>query len=186
MSSEPTDAPHSEGDLPENADEVMASLEESLGEEDSQLAGVVGELEKAKDDLARSRADLYNLNQEYSNYVRRAKADASVQRDLGQGEVLSALLSVLDDVEAAREAGELGDGPFAAIASKLEDTLENRFGLERYGVAGEAFDPQLHEALMVQTNPDIEHPQIKQVLQSGYKVKDRVIRATKVMVDNPE
>lgn len=179
MSNEPEENPQGE-------EEVIASLEESLGEEDSQLAATVSELEQVKDDLARSRADLYNLNQEYSNYVRRAKADASTQREVGQCEVLSALLSVLDDVEAAREAGELGDGPFAAIASKIEDTLQNRFGLERYGAVGDDFDPQLHEALMAQTNPEVQHPQVKQVLQSGYRVKDRVIRATKVMVDNPE
>lgn len=152
----------------------------------AQLEATVAELEQAKEDLARARADLYNLNQEYGNYVRRAKSEGTAQRQLGQEEVAEALLGVLDDISAAREAGELGTGPFASIATKLEETLASRFHLERYGAEGDPFDPQLHEALMAQTNPDIEHPVIKQVLQPGYRINDRVLRATKVMVDNPE
>lgn len=164
----------------------MAAFEAALGSEDTHLAQAVGQLEEAKEDLARARADVYNLNQEYGNYVRRAKADAGIQRQRGQEEVAESLLSVLDDIEAARTAGELLEGPFAAIAAKLEETLKSKFGLERFGAEGEDFDPQLHEALMAQTNPDVDHPVIKQVLQPGYRVKEKVLRATKVMVDNPE
>ena len=54
---------------------------------------------------------------------------------------------VLDDIHLARQHGDLESGPFAAIADKLEATL-GRFGLARFGAAGEAFDPTVHEALM--------------------------------------
>lgn len=163
----------------------MTAFEESFGDE-SQLAQTVAELEEANDALARSRADVYNLNQEYSNFVRRAKTDANVQRKEGQIEVIEALLGVLDDLDAARQAGALDGSPFGSIAAKLEEVLATHFGLERYGVPGEEFDPRIHEALMAQTNPEVDHPVVKQVLQPGYRVKERVIRATKVMVDNPE
>lgn len=179
------------GEEPEVPD--MTAFEEGLAEvvseddaEEATATDAAVELEAARDELARARADLYNLNQEYSSYVRRAKADAATQRAAGQEQVLESVLSVLDDIEGARIAGELEDGPFASISAKLEDTLESRFGLERFGAEGDDFDPQLHEALMAQTNPAVGHPVVKQVLQPGYRTKSRVLRPTKVMVDNPE
>ncbi len=155
-------------------------------EEIPALDAAVAELAQAKEELARSRADYYNLNQEYSNFVRRTKADGSAQRRAGQQEVVEALLGLLDDIDAARDAGELAGGPFASMAEKLEDTLSGKFGLERFGAAGEDFDPELHEALMAQSTPDVDQPRIQLVLQPGYKMGDRVVRATKVVVDNPE
>lgn len=167
----------------------MAAFEADLVGEDGQAEPAadaqVAELEQARDDLARARADLYNVRQEYGNYVRRAKEAAGVQRENGQADVAEALISVLDDVDAARQAGEL-DGPFAAIATKLEETLASRLGLERYGEAGDPFDPTLHEALMAQSKPDIDHPMVGQVLQAGYRMRERILRPTKVVVDNPE
>lgn len=144
------------------------------------------ELVKVQDDLARVRAELYNLNQQYTNYVRRAKADAAAQRQAGQVEVCEALLGVLDDIEAARQHGDLETGPLAAIATKLEEVLNLRFGLEKFGESGEEFDPNCHEALMASTSAEVSHPVIKTVLQPGYQVKDKVLRAAKVAVENPE
>ncbi|WP_318656561.1 nucleotide exchange factor GrpE [Scrofimicrobium canadense] len=179
--------------IPEDSD--MAAFEadlasdspvvDELADADDDLAEARNELASAKEDLARSRADLYNLQQDYNSYVRRAKADVAVQRQVGQVAVLEAMLSVLDDIEGARAAGEL-EGPFAAIADKLEDTLASRFELTRYGAVGDEFNPEIHEALMAQTNPERDHPVIGQVLQPGYKAGDKVLRPTKVMVENPE
>lgn len=137
------------------------------------------------DELSRAKADVYNLNNEYQNYVRRSKTDISSHYQNGKVEVIEAILPVLDDIDAARKHGDLAEGPFAAIAKKLETTLENRFSIVRFGEAGEVFDPQIHEALMANESSDVTEPTISQVLQPGYKIGDRVIRATKVMVSNP-
>ncbi|WP_422099997.1 nucleotide exchange factor GrpE [Varibaculum prostatecancerukia] len=146
-----------------------------------QLKAQVAELEEQ---LARARAETYNLQQEYSGYVKRSKTEMSAHRTDGQKAVLQVLLSVLDDVQAAREAGEL-QGPFESIANKLENTLETNFGLTRYGNNGDEFDPNVHEAMMAQSGGAGE-PSIAQVLQPGYKVGDQVLRATKVIVNNPD
>ncbi len=146
-----------------------------------QLKAQVAQLEE---ELARARAETYNLQQEYSGYVKRSKTEMSAHRTDGQKAVLQVLLSVLDDVQAAREAGEL-EGPFESIANKLESTLETNFGLTRYGSNGEEFDPTVHEAMMAQSGGEGE-PSIAQVLQPGYKVGDQVLRATKVIVNNPD
>jgi molecular chaperone GrpE len=169
---------------PQGAAPDMSAFEEDV--EDSELAAAVAQVDKLGDDLAHARADLYNLNQEYGNYVRRSKEAASQARVAGQEEVVSALISVLDDIDAARSHGELTDGPFAAIARKLEETLGTRFALERYGEAGDDFDPQIHEALLAQASPEADHPVVGQVLQPGYRMGERILRAAKVMVHNPQ
>jgi len=158
---------------------------DELAKSDDHLAEAQNELASAQEDLARARADYYNLQQDYNGYVRRSKAEAPVQRQTGRVDVLSAMLSVLDDIEGARLAGEL-EGPFQAVAEKLENTLATSFGMERYGAVGDVFDPEIHEALMADSSPDVDLPTVKQVLQPGYRTGDKVIRPTKVMVSNPE
>lgn len=162
----------------------MSAFEEQMG--DSELANALERVAAVEEQLARANADLYNLNQEYAGYVRRSKEAAPAHRTAGQDEVIESLIGVLDDIDAARKHGDLDDGPFAAIAVKLEDSLRNRFELERYGAAGEDFDPALHEALMATVDADVDRPVIGQVLQPGYRRGERVIRATKVLVNNPE
>ncbi|MDC4232265.1 nucleotide exchange factor GrpE [Actinomyces sp. B33] len=169
---------------PEDDPVDMSAFEDDV--EDSDLAAALNRIAEIEDQLARANADLYNLGQEYANYVRRSKEAAPAHREAGQTEVIEALIGVLDDIDAARAHGDLADGPFAAIAVKLEDALASRFGLERFGAVGDDFDPQLHEALMAQTSAEVDHPVIAQILQPGYRRGDRVLRATKVMVDNPE
>ncbi|WP_241157580.1 nucleotide exchange factor GrpE [Schaalia sp. ZJ1691] len=162
----------------------MTSFEEQI--EDSDLAKALEKIAQLEDQLAHANADLYNLNQEYANFVRRSKEAIPGHRDTGQNDVMDALISVLDDIDAARQHGDLDDGPFAAIATKLEETLKTRFQMERYGQVGDDFDPMLHDALMANTSADVDHPVIGQVVQPGYKRADHVLRATKVMVNNPE
>lgn len=166
--------------------EEVASTGESEADsapkqEIEELKAQVAEL---SEQLARSRAEIYNLQQEYSGYVKRSKTEMSAHHAEGKKAVLQVLLSVLDDVQAARDAGDL-EGPFEAIAKKLENTLETNFGLTRYGSVGEEFDPNVHEALMAQSGGEGE-PSIAQVLQPGYKVGENVLRATKVIVNNPD
>lgn len=153
--------------------------------EDTELSSALTHIDQLGDDLARAKADLYNLNQEYGNYVRRTKEAAQGHRESGQIEVIDSLMGALDDIDAARTHGDLDSGPFAAIAQKLEDTLSTRFHVERFGEVGEDFDPLLHEALMAQTSAEVDHPVIAQVLQPGYRMGERILRATKVLVNNP-
>lgn len=162
----------------------MSAFEEDV--EDSELAKALSKTVELEDRLARAHADLYNLNQEYSNYVRRSKEAAPAHRESGQSEVLEALIGVLDDIDAARAHGDLEDGPFASIAVKLESVLAQRFSLERFGAEGEDFDPEFHEALLANTNPEVDRPIIAKILQPGYRRGEKILRAAKVMVDNPE
>jgi molecular chaperone GrpE len=132
-------------------------------------------------------ADLQRLQAEYVNYKKRVDRDRDVIRTTAVGSVVEALLPVLDDIHMARQVGDLAEGPFAAIADKLESIL-GRYGVERLGEAGQEFDPNVHEALM---HVEAELPEgstgttVVQVLQPGYRIGDRLVRAARVSVADP-
>jgi molecular chaperone GrpE len=98
--------------------------------------------------------------------------------------VLAEFLSVLDDIDRAESHGELSGG-FKAVADQIS-TITTRIGLEKYGTEGEAFDPNIHEALMHETSADISVPTASKILQPGYKFKDRILRPARVSVTDPE
>jgi molecular chaperone GrpE len=98
--------------------------------------------------------------------------------------VLIGPLPVLDDIDRARSHGEL-DGGFKLVADGLETTLA-KFGLQRYGDAGEPFDPTVHEALTHGHSADVTEPTCADILQPGYRVGDRILRPARVAVVDPE
>ena len=130
-------------------------------------------------------ADLQRLQAEYVNYRKRVDRDRFVARELAIAEVIEALIPTLDEIDLARQHGELEGGPFAAIAEKLEATLQ-RFGWERYGTVGEGFDPTVHEALMHGHSDEVTESTVTQVLQPGHRVGERILRAARVAVTDPE
>lgn len=132
--------------------------------------------------------DLQRLQAEYVNYKRRVDRDRASVQERAVHSVIEALLPVLDDIHAARQHGDLESGPFAAIAEKLEQTLA-RFGVERFGEPGEAFDPMRHEALMhteAELAEGTEVTTVVQVLQPGYRAGEQVIRPARVAVADPQ
>ncbi len=156
---------------------AAAASDDAAG--DDGLGGAAAQL------AAERLADLQRLQAEYVNYRKRVERDRSVARDTAVAGVLEALLPVLDDVELARQHGDLEGGPFASIAEKLEGVL-TRFGLVRYGAAGEPFDPAVHEALMHGHSDDVQVSTVTQVLQPGYTVNEKVLRAARVAVTDPQ
>ncbi len=192
-----------EGDVPEGAvrqgDDAPGQGTQAPGDDQTPAGeGSSDGSDGSADDLhpdtflaAERLGDLQRLQAEYVNYKRRVDRDRAVVQERAAQSVIEALLPVLDDIHAAREHGDLADGPFAAIADKLESTLV-KFGLERYGAIGEQFDPSLHEALMHTAWPQdgsvepTESTTVVQVLQPGYRAGERVLRAARVAVADPE
>ena len=166
------------------AGETPGEQHEDVVEIQPGFAEMKGENARLTDELARANASLYNVNQEYSGYVRRSKEAAAAAHQEGVEKVAAALLPVLDDVALARQHGDLS-GPLGSMAEKFEQTLVTNFRLERYGEPGEAFDPLIHEALFDQPTEGVTEPQIAQVLQFGYKVGEKVLRPARVAVATP-
>ena len=135
------------------------------------------------DPVATLTADLQRLQAEYANYRKRVERDRAVAHESAIGAVLTELLALLDDVDRAEQHGELSGG-FKAVADQL-NSITSRIGLEKYGTEGEAFDPQIHEALMHEDSADVEVPTASKILQPGYKYKERILRPARVAVTDP-
>jgi len=129
-------------------------------------------------------ADLQRLQAEYANYKKRVERDRSLAHELAVSSVLIELLPVLDDIERAASHGELTGG-FKAVADHIASATE-RIGLSKYGSEGDAFDPQIHEALLHDTSADVTKPTATKILQPGYKFKDRILRPARVGVTDPQ
>jgi molecular chaperone GrpE len=175
---------------PAPADAAQPAKDQVELSEPEEIEGAPGAVEfEAARALAEERlADLQRLQAEYVNYRRRVERDRDVARETAVASVIEALLPVLDDIHLARQHGDLEAGPFAAIAEKLEATL-GRFGLERYGEPGEPFDPTVHEAL-IHTQAELAEgttaTTVVQVLQPGYRAGERIVRAARVAVADPQ
>ena len=135
------------------------------------------------DPVATLTADLQRLQAEYANYRKRVERDRAVAHESAIGAVLTELLALLDDVDRAEQHGELTGG-FKAVADQL-NSITSRIGLEKYGTAGEAFDPQIHEALMHDESAEVAVATASKILQPGYKYKERILRPARVAVTDP-
>ena len=139
--------------------------------------------DQVADPVATLTNDLQRLQAEYANYRKRVERDRSVAHEMAIGAVLTELLALLDDVDRAEAHGELTGG-FKAVADQL-NSITSRVGLEKYGTEGEAFDPQIHEALMHNMSADVVVPTASKILQPGYKYKERILRPARVAVTDP-
>jgi molecular chaperone GrpE len=144
---------------------------------------VVVEPGQEADPVATLTADLQRLQAEYANYRKRVERDRAVAHESAIGAVLIELLALLDDVDRAEQHGELTGG-FKAVADQL-NSITSRIGLEKYGTAGEAFDPQIHEALMHDESAEVAVATASKILQPGYKYKERILRPARVAVTDP-
>lgn len=188
---QPSDAPeeaHSEEVTPVDEAHDTAPDGDALAQAEAILNAVEDAPEGEPLDgalVAELKTDLQRLQAEYVNYRRRVERDRSVARDQAVNGVINSLLPVLDDIDAARQAGDLAEGPFASIANKLEAVLKAH-GLERIDETGVDFNPTVHEALIQQPGAEVTSDTVSQVLRAGYRNGDRVLRAAQVIVSVPE
>ena len=133
-----------------------------------------------EDKLAELTNDLQRVQAEYTNYRRRVDRDRELVKENAIGSVIAALLPVIDDIDRAREHGEL-EGAFRSVGESLEGSLA-KLGLEKFGVANEPFDPNLHEALSTESREDVTEPTVTALYQPGYRYAGRVLRPARVAV----
>ena len=149
--------------------------------DDVALVDPVAEAQQA---LTERTLDLQRLQAEYLNYKRRVDRDRELVRENATYAALAPIVDVLDTIDRAREHGELDPG-FQAVADQLERVVAQA-GLVKFGEAGDAFDPQIHEALShIGEDPDVEVTTAKVVAKAGYRFGDRVVRAAQVLVVDP-
>ena len=174
-----TDVPDDAADVAVDADALDAAPAAKPGVEEltEALAASQGRVGSLTEDLQRVQA-------EYVNYKRRVDRDRDLVRQNATFSVLSAMLPVLDDIDRAREHGEL-EGGFKAVADSLDRIVAGQ-GLVKFGKPGDPFDPRFHEALMHAHSAEVTTTTCRDIISAGYQIGERVVRPAQVTVVDPE
>lgn len=140
-------------------------------------------LGKAKKEAAEYLEALQRERAEFINFRNRSAKEQDRFRQHGIIDVLTALLPALDDIDRIREHSEMDDS-FKAVATKIDKAFE-KFGVEKFGEKGEDFDPTKHDAVLHRPDPDATKETVDAVVEAGYRIGERVIRAARVVVSSP-
>ncbi|GHD81284.1 molecular chaperone GrpE [Salinibacterium amurskyense] len=153
---------------------------DELSEEDQRL------LEEASRDLvAEMREQMLRAQAELVNFRTRVERDRVANREAVIADVVRSMLPALDDLDRADKHGDILEGtPIALVAQKINSSFE-RFGLRKIGEKGEPFDPAFHEAVVHLNDPEATENTIADVIEPGYILGERVVRAAKVAVSGP-
>ena len=158
------------------------SAEAVLGAFDEERTALEREIAKYKDIAIRAEADMENLK-------RRAERDVSNAHKYANEKLLKELLPVLDSLNRGIAGIDEADQHLAPMLTGMKMTHEllekalSRFGVEVLNPAkGDTFDPTLHEAMSMQPESEAESNTVLQVLEKGYQLNGRVLRAAMVIV----
>ena len=160
--------------------EKIPTAQEKIAELEIQLA-------EANDNFLRKAAD-------FENFRKRMNREKQEAIEYANQSLLLDLIEIVDDFERAIKSAEsLATGEFKAfyegismIEKRFTTLLENKWGLKRFSSAGAAFDPNIHEAVMMEKSAGITEPMVAEEYYKGYTLKDRIVRHAKVKVAMPE
>ncbi|EOB8180816.1 nucleotide exchange factor GrpE [Staphylococcus aureus] len=196
-----TESTVEETNIKQNIDDSVEQAEESKGHlqdeaiEETSDENVIEELDP-KDQKINELQQLADENEEkylrlyaeFENYKRRIQKENEINKTYQAQRVLTDILPAIDNIERALQI-EGDDETFKSLQKGVQmvhESLINALkdnGLEVIKTEGEAFDPNIHQAVVQDDNPDFESGEITQELQKGYKLKDRVLRPSMVKVN---
>lgn len=164
-------------------------LEENTNEDTKQdnVEDITSKLEekKLKEELDQMNDQYLRLQAEYTNYRRRTQQEKETIGLYANEKIMQELILVIDNMERALESFEdKEDAMYKGVDlvyKQLKDTLEKN-GLEEIEAENQEFDPNLHLAVMQESVEGVEPNKVTMVLQKGYKLGNKVIRATMVKV----
>ena len=171
----------------QTAPDTEASEEAKQEPSDAEkLASLEAKCRDLQDQYLRKAAD-------FDNYRKRMIREKQEAIDYANTNLISDLLLILDDfdraIEAGKKAGEESAAAFmqgvVMIRNGLSSLLESKYGLQYYEAQGQAFNPDIHEAVATNPSAEVTEPTVGAELQKGYKLKDRILRPAKVMVLMP-
>lgn len=180
---EKTEAEAAETDDTEKVGEEKADRAEETREPETEENAAA---EEASEEDEALNTKYMRLMADFQNYKRRVEKEKSDIYAYANEKIVTELLSVIDNFERALQV-ETADQSFAEgmamIFKQMTDVLE-KAGMEEIKAHGEAFDPNFHNAVMTEDNPDFESGQVTEVLQRGYTLNKKVIRPSMVKVNN--
>ncbi|MGJ5700823.1 nucleotide exchange factor GrpE [Staphylococcus equorum] len=176
-----------------NTDETTDASQDNLQEDDSQettedVDPKDEEIQQLKQDVQENEEKYLRLYAEFENYKRRIQKENQTMKAYKAQDVLNDILPTIDNIERALQI-EGENEQFQSLKKGVEmihESLINALkenGLELIETEGHQFDPNVHQAVVQDDNPDFESDEITQELQKGYKLKERVLRPSMVKVN---
>ena len=192
MADQKQEQPHSEQDEAQQAgdnapgDETVAAESADGAQEEPSTEEIIARLAEeaagARDTALRAQADAQNVK-------RRAEQDVEKARKFALEQFAKELLAVVDNMERTLEAtAGHSEGEVKPITEGVELTLKSfldalkKFNVEQIDPQGEPFDPNLHQAMSMVENNDVEPNSVIAVMQKGYSLNGRLLRPAMVMV----
>jgi molecular chaperone GrpE len=167
------------------------------GDPAEKIAELEAQLADSKDQFLRKAAD-------FENFRKRMNLEKQNAIDFANQSLLLDLIPIIDDfnraIQSAKTAIDAGNSAgmppsnefnslyegISMISKRLSSQLDSKWGLKSFDSAGEPFDPNRHEALMMEKSAEITEPVVKEEFLKGYTLKDRIVRSAKVKVLMPE
>jgi molecular chaperone GrpE len=156
--------------------------------EQSEAQSATGEVEQLTTDLANAKDQVLRTHAEMQNLRRRMERDVENAHKYALEKFVGELLPVVDNLERSIQAMADVDGDFKAVSDGIELTLKSfqdvlaRFKVEAVDPGGEAFNPDLHQAMSMLEVPDVKPNTVIDVFQKGYTLNGRLIRPAMVVV----
>lgn len=162
-------------------------------EENIEVADDLNEkLKKAESEVAELKDSLLRKHADFENFRKRVIREKEETIKYGNTNLLLDLVDIIDDFERAinsakdsKDFQQFHQG-VQMIEKQFSSMLEKKWNLARMDSAGEKFDPEKHEALMMEEKEGVEEPIVAEVYQNGYMLNGRVIRHAKVKVSMPK
>ena len=175
---------------PETEAEVNETVEETVEETAAETAEnpLAAELDAAKAELAAEKEKFLRMAAEYDNFRRRSAKEREAAYSDAYADALMQIIPVIDNLERAAGYGNAGDAKQLSdgvnmILTQFTQVLE-KMGIEAFGENGDLFDPNIHNAIMHEEDPEQDESILGEVFQRGYRRGDKIIRCAMVKVIN--
>lgn len=174
-----------EASLAENKQAHEESIEEAQNAVNDDIEAMLND---AQTEAAKHKELALRLQADMENLRRRTRIDIEEAHKYALDKFVNALIPAMDSMEMGIEAAAKEEATKESIRDGVEMTFKQmldvlgEFNVERLDPKGEKFDPQVHEAMTMIPSPEHESQTVVDVIQKGYKLNERLVRAARVIV----
>lgn len=170
------------------SEDATVESAEAVVDTDESIESLKQKLEEAEKKASDNWDQLLRTKAEMDNLRRRTQKDLENAHKFAIEKFVSELLPVLDSMELGLDAAAHESSTIESLKEGTEMTLNMlKTAMEKFNIVevhphGEKFDPELHQAMSIQENAELEDNTVMAVMQKGYLLNDRLVRPAMVMV----
>ena len=177
------------------SEEISEDVEQTEAVEETEAAvdpeskeGLTAALEAAQAEVTEAQDKLLRLAADFENQKKRLQREKETALKYAEENIIKEILPCLDNLERAVNQDQQNENFATQLLEGVQLTIKGlmssleKAGLKPLASVGEPFDPNFHEALVMEASKDVPEQRIIQEFEKGYMLKDRLLRAAKVVV----